>query len=581
MADKMYFSDGNKVYTARFLDENYPENPRDENYMTNLGTMVFPKNNNSRHTFGDVQPESFDDFFKEELSKAEPHEYIEGSIEFTLPTLEDCQKNESLSRFIAGTEESGYHFDVDLFNQEMDSILSSVKDNQGASICEDLTGGIPIDENTGKLTDSYIIDLRTANCNDYYGAESAYNQIRDELAYHLSGIVPKNFFNYQGSIHHFNELDNLTESQLYDKWAATKLCVIPIDLYEHSGLTCHEASVRKTLHVTNDRDDGAIYNDGFIFIDKDNREVLDQLKGEARDSEGKVYNTWKPKSLDEVKEWAETNLRNEIETYASYLEGDVHEFQIEEFNPETLSWDILENETESFIFGSGLKETVENHGFQIKENLNIEQIEKLEKTITPEFKNAVWENFKKEVREALPEFEGNIGHAAGAVLYSMNKLNSNSLQVQALREYMTENGCTTKEKTDRFLKEAVPVVQKEFDPFLDEGKQFEIYFSTNHNPEASNYLSKMTPEHALVVDPANKRYGLLSGSYSFNGSRFEDYKKIPDLSTKKLREKIEQLEAGGFHFEKFTTKDGIYSQGNPEKLYPKSRQKEKDAGLGR
>ena len=81
------------------LDYEYcddPYNPRNPDFQ-NLGTMVFPKDRNSRHIFGDVQPESFEEFFKKELSEAEPHDYMEGSIEFTLPTLEDCQNKEALS----------------------------------------------------------------------------------------------------------------------------------------------------------------------------------------------------------------------------------------------------------------------------------------------------------------------------------------------------------------------------------------------------------------------------------------------------------------------------------------------------
>lgn len=560
------------------LDYDYTQDyfsPRDPEYQSNLGTMVFPKERNRRYTLGDKQPESFDEFFKEELSEKEAHDFMEGTIEIELPTLEDCQNNEALSRFIAGTEENGYHFDVDLFNQELDGILSAVKDNLGAAVCEDLSGGIPIDENTGKLTDSYIIDLRSANCIGYMSAENAWVQIRDELSTYLSDLLPRHSLNYTDSIHAFNDLDDLTESQLYDKWAETKLCVIPINIFEHSGMTCHEASLRKTLHVANDRDDGAIYNDGFIYVDKDNKEVLNELKGEARDKEGNVYNRWKAKTPEETKAWAETNLRSEIKEYASYLEGNVYDVSIYEFDPKTMDWGepvvgynfLITDDVEKYI-----SENIEYSG-KIEAEIHSEVMKKIENTPTPEFKEACFENFKAKIKEILPEFDGNLQHAARAATIAIKDNPSSKLEKDALTMYMQEKGCNSPESTFKFLEESLGVknIEKEFNPY-EPG--YEVYFHTNPNPNSSNYHSKASPLHALVVDKKNKRYGLLSGSYSFSGNQFNWYQKIPDLSIKKLREKIEELESYGLKFQKFTTSAGEYSQGNPKELYPKNKQKE-------
>ena len=560
------------------LDYDYTQesfSPRDPEYQTNLGTMVFPKERNRRYTLGDKQPDSFEDFFKEELSEKEAHDFREGTIEIELPTLEDCQNNEALSRFIAGTEENGYHFDVDLFNQELDGILSAVKDNLGAAVCEDLSGGIPIDENTGKLTDSYIIDLRSANCIGYMAAENAWVQIRDELSTYLSDLLPRHSLNYTDSIHAYNDLDDLTESQLYDKWAETKLCVIPINIFEHSGMTCHEASLRKTLHVANDRDDGAIYNDGFIYVDKDNKEVLNELKGEARDKEGNVYNRWKAKTPEETKAWAEANLRSEIKEYASYLEGNVYDVSVYEFDPKTMDWGepvvgynfLITDDVEKYI-----SENNEYAG-KIEAEIHSEVMKKIENTPTPEFKEACFENFKAKIKEILPEFDGNLQHAARAATIAIKDNPSSKLEKDALTMYMQEKGCNSPESTFKFLEESLGVknIEKEFNPY-EPG--YEVYFHTNPNPNSSNYHSKASPLHALVVDKKNKRYGLLSGSYSFSGNQFNWYQKIPDLSIKKLREKIEELESYGLKFQKFTTSAGEYSQGNPKELYPKNKQKE-------
>lgn len=575
MTTKYFKTDDGKFLK---LDYEYTQesfSPRDPEYQTNLGTMVFPKERNRRYTLGDKQPDSFEDFFKEELSEKEAHDFMEGTIEIELPTLEDCQNNEALSRFVAGTEEIGFHFDVDLFNQELDGILSAVKDNLGASVCEDLSGGIQIDENTGKLTDSYIINLRSANCIGYMSAENAWVQIRDELSTYLSDLLPRYSLNCTDSIHAYNDLDDLTESQLYDKWAETKLSVIPINIFEHSGMTCHESSLRKTLHISNDRDDGAIYNDGFIYVDKDNKEVLNELKGEARDTDGNVYNRWKAKSPEEVKEWAEANLRAEIKEYASYLEGNVYDVSVYEFDPKTMDWGepvvgynfLITDDVEKYI-----SEDNEYAG-KIKAEIHSEVMKKIENTPTPEFKEACFENFKAKIKEILPEFDGNLQHAARAATIAIKDNPSSKLEKDALTMYMQEKGCNSPESTFKFLEESLGVknIEKEFNPY-EPG--YEVYFHTNPNPNSSNYHSKASPLHALVVDKKNKRYGLLSGSYSFSGNQFNWYQKIPDLSIKKLREKIEELESYGLKFQKFTTSAGEYSQGNPKELYPKNKQKE-------
>ncbi len=290
--------------------------------MYNLGTMVFKKHNHS--SYGDKQVDYFDDFFKEQISSAEPNDFFEGYYEFELPSLEQAQNDEKLSRFIAGTKENEFHFDKDLYSQEMDAILSNIKESFGDEYCDTLTGGILVDEETQKLTNTYRLDLRTVNCFSYGQAEGCLNLIKSKLHSALKDLVMDDEIEDSIRIHHCNELDDLTESHLYDKWAATKFCVIPINLYEHSGVTCHPAVLRKTNRVANDRDDGKIFNDGFIYVDKNNKEVLNELKGEARDSNGKIYNTWKAKTPEEAKEWAEAVLTNEIELYADYLEGEVH-----------------------------------------------------------------------------------------------------------------------------------------------------------------------------------------------------------------------------------------------------------------
>ena len=535
------------------LDYDYcndPFDPRDPEYQTNLGTMVFPKERNRRYTLGDKQPESFDEFFKEELSEKEAHDFMEGTIEIELPTLEDCQNNEALSRFVAGTKEIGFHFDVDLFNQELDGILSAVKDNLGASICEDLYGGIPIDENTGKLTNSYIINLRSANCIGYMAAENAWVQIRDELSTYLSDLLPRHSLNITDSIHAYNDLDDLTESQLYDKWVETKLCVIPINIFEHSGMTCHEASLRKTLHVANDRDDGAIYNDGFIYVDKDNKEVLNELKGEARDKEGNVYNRWKAKTLEETKVWAEGILKGEIKEYANALEGNVYDVSIYELDSATLDWgepvvgynSLIVDDVEEYI------KNYNEYAGKIVEELLKPEMEVILHTPTSEFKKNIFDNYVSKIKEILPDYDNNVKYAASAASLAMKSGGATSLEREALNLYLKENDCTDPESTFKFLEESVGIkgknLAKELNPLSFTDENLECVFSKIKNPNRSDNGGV---NNALLIDYENRRFAYVSGASQMIDKPSETYlNKVEELSSKAVAKKLETLVKAGF-----------------------------------
>lgn len=538
------------------LDYDYSQDsfsPRDPSYQINLGTMVFPKVSNRRYTLGDIQPENFEEFFKDELSEKEGHDFMEGTIEFELPTLEDCQNNEALSRFIAGTEENGYHFDIDLFNQELDGVLSAVKDNLGASICEDLSGGIPIDENTGKLTGNYIIDLRTANCNGYIAAENAWNQIRNELSSYLNDLLPRYSLNRTDSILAYNDLDDLTESQLFDKWAETKLCVIPINIFEHSGITCHEASLRKTLHATNDRDDGAIYNDGFIYVNKDNKEVLNELKGEARDKDGNVYNKWKAKTPKEVKEWAEAKLRAEIKEYASYLEGNVYDVSVYEFDPKTMDWGepvvgynfLITDDVEKYI-----SENNEYAG-KIKTEIHSEVMKEIENTPTAEYKEACFESFKTKIKEILPEFDGNPKYAFSAASIALKNNPLAALERTALSEYMKEKGCDTEVKLFDFIDKSLGIKAKDNTKTIKpvslsfSDSSLDCIYSKIKNPQRSDNGGV---NNLLLIDWDSKRYSFIKDcSYLVNCPSDRNYHKVELLSSGKAVEgRLNSLIKAGF-----------------------------------
>ncbi len=555
------------------LDYDYSQDsfsPRKPEYQTNLGTMVFPKEQNRRYTLGDMQPESFEEFFKDELSEKEAHDFMEGTIEINLPTLEDCQNNDALSRFIAGTVENGYHFDVDLFNQELDAILSAVKDSLGSSVCEELSGGISIDEKTGKLTDRYVIDLRTSNFYGYMAAESAWNQIRNELSSYLNDNFPRYSLEYTDSIHAYNDLDDLTESQLYDKWAETKLCVIPINVHEYSGITCYEASLRKTLHVTNDRDDGTIYNDGFIYVNKDNEEVLNELKGEARNKDGNVYNKWKPKSFEETKEWAEFILRGEIKEYANYLEGNVFDVSIYELNKATLNWEepvvgynfLITDDVEKYI-----KENDEYAG-KIEKEIHPEIMDKILHTPTPEFKKKVFDNYIAKIKKILPDYDNNIKYAVSALSLAMKSGGSTPLEREALNLYLKDNGCSAPEKTFSFLEDSVGIKNKNTSvsikplSFSFHDSSLDCIYSKIKNPQRSD---NGCVNNLLLIDWDSKRYSFFNScSYVIDRPSALDYHKVELLSSSKAVEgRLNTLIKAGFkntpveneYYEKYRKKD--------------------------
>lgn len=445
MSATIYFNDKGTNYKAEWVDENYPENPRNENVQTNLGTMVFAEN--GRYDLGDEQVDDFSDFFKTQLSEKDFPSYTDGSIIFDFPDVEDAKKDPRLVKFVAGSEEYGYRFDKEFFAQEMDYALSNIRDDLGADICEELDGGIPL-HTDGSFENWYTINFKTP-----YG-KTDYSEIKNAIEEELSKYGLK-----ITSIHpeEINQLEDLSEKELYKKWAETKACVIPLSLYEHSELTVHTSGEKYDVS-------GEIANSGFIYIDKDNPEFLNELKGEARDRDGTVYNKWTPKTEEEAKKWAEGVLKGEIEDYAAYLEGNVHDIRISYFDKEKMEW--INNDYEGMIYGSSLEKNLSEHGFDTSNKLTSTQLFTLENSVNPEFKDAVGKEYIEAVKKELADFDNNPKLAATSVskqwaakedvnVETYDRVNRWSLKKQALNEYLKDNGCDSPEKIFSFLAEKV------------------------------------------------------------------------------------------------------------------------------
>lgn len=530
MKNSICFKDKDNCYRAAFLLDENPISPRKFDYP--LGTMVFKDTN--RYLLGDEQVKDWEEFFRSQLEPEK--EFYKGKVSVKIPSVERATGDPLLEKFISGNAVTGRHIDHDYFNQAMDSLLNDLHGALGPEFCDEIKGGIPVDPKTGKYSDYYEIEFTTPDSKHCEDIAVASETIERELGYWLGDFGLKKSTDYNIETNPENDLDGLTESQLYDRWAATKAAVLPIGLVDHSGLSCYEADVWKTLHATRDRDDGFIYNNGFIYIDKDDEEFLSCLdKEKAGDG-------------DYVREQAEREMRGEIEEYASYLEGDVHYLRVEEFNKKTLEWEVDDDCSFGSIYGSSLEETLKNQGFNIDHTISEKEVEELPQTVTNEFRKATWDKYIEDVRAALPDFDNKVEYASGAVLYAMKKNGGAGLKVKALGEYMTVKGCTSKERTIAFLNEALGLGKKqerlaEKIPVNDE--HIECLWSKVKNPQRSDNGGC---DQMLLVDYDNKTFAYLRGVSQIVSHPSDTYYKKTELlkSGKAVEKEVGKLVKSGF-----------------------------------
>lgn len=491
--------------------------------------MVFLKDRNGN--FGDEQVEDWGEYFLSELQKNEQIE-VSGTQKLSLGGI---AQNPKFEKYF----ENG-KFNKDLFTQDMNSVLSNIKEELGEDVCKELSGDFSVDEN-GNSEDAYKIDFSAAisertseDCskNGLKILDKVYNSLKDNF-----DIYP-----YVSNLNVESELDKLSESQLYERWKNTKAAVLPINLYIHSGVTCSEASVRKTLNASNNRDDGYIYNDGVVFVDKDNKEFLNELKGEARDSDGKIYNQWKPKTEEEAKMWAEGVLHAEIEDYASYLEGDVHTMIMSSFDPKTLCWN--EEAILSDILGSSLEKSIKDYGYSPDFVLAEKSIRLIENSINSEFKAETARLYIEEVKENLHDFDGNIKAAATSVSKLWKATKSDIYRV-ALNEYFKDNKLDSPEKTFSFLSKKTGIAEKEkqISSINIQDKNINAYIATIKNPNRSDNggLAKL-----LLVDEEKKSFAYFNEP-SYIITKGDIYGKITNLgSGKHVEDKAKELARYGF-----------------------------------
>lgn len=109
-----------------------------------------------------------------------------------------------------------------------------------------------------------------------------------------------------------------TLKDLVGRWKKTKFLVLELSICDHSGISmsCGFGSGWDVSNI------------GFIYVDKDNKDVQDYLKTHT---------------LKETKEWVLGVLESEVKIYSKYLEGQVYCLIQELYDEETDTWEIMEN----------------------------------------------------------------------------------------------------------------------------------------------------------------------------------------------------------------------------------------------
>jgi len=238
------------------------------------------------------------------------------------------------------------------------------------------------------------------------------------------------------------------------KWRESKFVSFPVSKYEHSEISL-------SIGESKGWDSGII---GYIFVDKKNDEIQAMLNGrEEKRNEYTISPAIKKQSLEDVKKWAENRLSSEIKTLSLYTKGNVYEAKGKEFNPNTLEWEDKEQPLYGLIAETeedAIEEYLDNvYGSSTCEELSKEDADNLCKTITPEFKEKVGNDFVSEVANNLKDFDGNVFHTYNAVLLAMKNRPKAELSRDALSGWLKDNGCDTQ-------KETISFINKKFDDIL-------------------------------------------------------------------------------------------------------------------
>lgn len=446
-SDSVYFSkdDEGKVFRTTLIKDSEPYFPRDPEMLENLGTLVMQRGTVAGDTEANV-----DNIYDYMIEQLEPEYESSVSRSFRIPDvevlIEKAKENPALEKYIKrrdGNIEPVTRIDTVALISDIESAIDKSFDLSELPESEkiDFACNAPQVDATGRFINQ---DLQVVFKYDGVIENGGELNLKlDELCDKFYEIAVKDFgcipstFNYN-SLDISNKNENLTRQELFEKFKNTKAAALPVSYGEHGPGA-------RWLNVSED----AKHLSGIIFVDKDNKEYLDKIKGEARDSDGNIYNKWKPCTEKEASEWAEKVLEGEIELYNQYLQGECYGVRNELYDPDTRCWEEVKTvwgcyPNSDLDYMQGLADIM------IDNDIGGELITKeaaLE--ICKDSPEKVIEMFFDKAKKHLPEYENNplMAYKTQLLLWQNN---GNSDRAEIVSDFVKQN-CHSPKELNFFL----------------------------------------------------------------------------------------------------------------------------------
>ena len=220
---------------------------------------------------------------------------------------------------------------------------------------------------------------------------------------------------------HSNDSELNTEK--YFKELSKDFYIMPITLHIYSSADGIHLSVWDT-ETFNDRDESNC--DGFVYVRKDNPEILEYLKENGQ---------------EKTDEWIKNVLKGEVDIYQKWCRGEVYGVSCDEYNPENKEWndinsywtfyaddnETLYNSLRSFAIESGMI----NENDSIIDNKNIRQ--ELDKFDNIDYVKPLFFN---EAKKLLPDYNNNPEYAFITQLKIWAATPANNNRADMIKEYM-------------------------------------------------------------------------------------------------------------------------------------------------
>lgn len=527
--DILYFESNGEYYKAEWSDSEGYYDPRDPVHgFKPTGHLILHKNDYiSGSAPGDETIDDWYDWFRKELREDIRPLHLEGEISASIPSFDELMSNSLVRKqFLAGSEETGYHFDKEFFEQTIDSILDSIfQENEGDLVS--LSGGFICDKD-GKLTDDFRIDFKTAEF------EIADKERLDQIKDILWDAVSENLNEYGLRCHLYleekNTLSDLDIHELYQKWAENKI-VKGVTIRDHSQQNCYASDADDNFSKVHHRDWDETPA-GFDYIDKNSKPFQELLETHTEAEAVQIAEGW---------------LIAEIELLSCALEGNVHDFDISVFDKSTLQWILHEDEGLSDIYGKSLIEVLPEQGYPVDKELSDFEVIALEVNYNlPEFKNAAAEEYFSLIKENLALSGNNVGKAAKIAMklwQERGNAGHTDLKIKAWSEYLSDNEIFENNFVE-FLEEKCGI-EKSLPPMSFTSEKLEAVYSVVRNENSS--LNKAV-KNALLIDYDNKRFSFVSGvGYMLSKPSDTYLSSVEKLSSGKAVEKrVGQLVKLGF-----------------------------------